>query len=349
MRLYINKNINLLIIKNKMNDKKIMNNCQIVEKSNKKLFKIKKNYQITEWRKDEDEFLLKILSKKKRNKWSFLLKTLQNRTQKECLSRFKSLNNKYVKGRWTQEEDEKLLNLVENFGKNWKLISKVLKNRSNKQIRTRFADHLDEKVNKTKFSEAEDLKLIDLYANQENKFCASIFKKHFSDRTAKDLKNRLDYLIRNNMLGATTNESSSKSLLSEANSQDYYKTSFLGSKEQNKIFDEDNFYSEIKKKTNNNNNDNSNFNNKFLFQNMFNYININNNNIDKKIFQSENYIISNLKSPELEENYGQNYFDENNLILNNYNDFNLYEENNTKEENHYKTFTKSFLRNTMSI
>ena len=57
-----------------------------------RLFKIIKNYKDSIWSKEEDEILMKILTNNKRNKWIILLKALNDRSYKECFSRFKFLN-----------------------------------------------------------------------------------------------------------------------------------------------------------------------------------------------------------------------------------------------------------------
>jgi len=162
-----------------------------------KIFKTKKNFKIAQWKKEEDEIFLEILSTKKRNKWKLLLNILTNKSYNECNARYRFLKNQYTKGRWTKQEDEKIISLVNCFGKNWKLISKVIKNRLNKQIRSRFTEHLDENLNKSNFSLQEDNKILELFSNFQNKFRGNIFKHYFINRTTKSLSNRLKFLLRN--------------------------------------------------------------------------------------------------------------------------------------------------------
>uniref|UniRef100_A0AAZ1XC08 Uncharacterized protein n=1 Tax=Oreochromis aureus TaxID=47969 RepID=A0AAZ1XC08_OREAU len=62
--------------------------------------------------------------------------------------------------KWTQEEeDEKIVELVAKYGtKHWTLISKHLKGRLGKQCRDRWHNHLDPMINKSCWTDEEDLK-----------------------------------------------------------------------------------------------------------------------------------------------------------------------------------------------
>jgi len=94
------------------------------------------------WTSEEDQTLLKVLNDCKRNKWKTACSILKNRTPIECCRRFHKLNKSIKKGRWTREEDYKLLKLINIFGESWKSISKLLKNRTCRQIRNRYKCYL---------------------------------------------------------------------------------------------------------------------------------------------------------------------------------------------------------------
>ncbi|XP_054625176.1 myb-related protein B-like isoform X3 [Dunckerocampus dactyliophorus] len=62
-----------------------------------------------------------------------------------------------VKGPWTLEEDERVVELVRKFGmKHWSLIAKHMRSRNGKQCRERWLNHLNPLVNKSRWTPEED-------------------------------------------------------------------------------------------------------------------------------------------------------------------------------------------------
>ncbi|XP_051943091.1 transcriptional activator Myb-like isoform X2 [Hippocampus zosterae] len=62
-----------------------------------------------------------------------------------------------VKGPWTLEEDERVVELVRKFGKkHWSLIAKHMRSRNGKQCRERWLNHLNPKVIKSRWTPEED-------------------------------------------------------------------------------------------------------------------------------------------------------------------------------------------------
>jgi len=102
-----------------------------------------------------------------------------------------------VKGSWTKEEDQKILELVNKYGKSWSKISKILVSRNGKQIRDRFINILDPSIKKGKFSIDEDLKLLNLYRKLGPKWAT--ISKFFENRTADMVKNRFHSSIKKNI------------------------------------------------------------------------------------------------------------------------------------------------------
>ncbi|CAI2382054.1 unnamed protein product [Moneuplotes crassus] len=62
----------------------------------------------------------------------------QKKTPDECRERYTALKLCNVKGRFTKEEDEKIIKGVEKYGKSWAIIAKQFINRTSKQIRDRY-------------------------------------------------------------------------------------------------------------------------------------------------------------------------------------------------------------------
>lgn len=76
----------------------------------------------------------------------------------QCQQRWaKVVNPELIKGPWTKEEDEKVIELVRKYGpKKWTLIARFLKGRIGKQCRERWHNHLNPNIKKTAWTEEED-------------------------------------------------------------------------------------------------------------------------------------------------------------------------------------------------
>jgi myb proto-oncogene protein len=72
--------------------------------------------------------------------WKKVAEKFEDRSDVQCLHRWqKVLNPELVKGPWTKEEDDKVIELVNKYGpKRWSLIANHLKGRIGKQCRERL-------------------------------------------------------------------------------------------------------------------------------------------------------------------------------------------------------------------
>jgi len=104
-----------------------------------------------------------------------------------------------VKGNWGKEEDQLVLDLVAKFGKNWSLISKYIPSRTGKQIRDRYLNTLDSNINRERFSQEEDKKILELYLQYGTKW--SHIAKFFEKRTGDMIKNRFYSTLRKKVHG----------------------------------------------------------------------------------------------------------------------------------------------------
>lgn len=113
------------------------------------------------------------------------------------LPTLKIIDPSIKKGRWQPKEEKKLVNLINLFGKSWRIISKIMKNRSAKQIRNRFRNNLDENLKKDYFTKEEDEKLIKF---MNDKSANRIFLRDlFPNRSIKMINNR-KMLLKNKII-----------------------------------------------------------------------------------------------------------------------------------------------------
>lgn len=93
-----------------------------------------------------------------------------------------------IKGSWTREEDEIIVNFVKQHGtKNWTKLATLLPGRIGKQCRERWRNHLDPEVNRSPWTEVEDEILINLHETLGNQWV----------KIAESLPGRSDNAIKN--------------------------------------------------------------------------------------------------------------------------------------------------------
>lgn len=159
---------------------------------------------IHKWTKEEDMHLLKIIEKYGTKNWVFLSSFLPGRNAIQCSGRYTRIKPGIKKGSWTPEEDKKVLELVQKNGKKWTEISKQMPSRTGKQIRDRYINSLEPSINKSRFTDEEDHKIISLL-RKYGKVWSGIASE-LPGRTADMVKNRfyctLKYYIKdeNNFL-----------------------------------------------------------------------------------------------------------------------------------------------------
>lgn len=96
---------------------------------------------------------------------------------------------------FTKTEDERIMELVERFGKkNWALISSFMNGRTAKQCRDRYCNYLIPGFFQGEWSKEEDELLLKLYKENGSKW--SVIKNHFPKRSSNSLKNRWYYFLR---------------------------------------------------------------------------------------------------------------------------------------------------------
>jgi myb proto-oncogene protein len=123
------------------------------------------NRKVGKWAAEEDAKLIDAVQKHGKD-WVAVAALVSGRNNKECRQRWADNlepNTNRKMGKWTAEEDAKLIEGVRKHGKEWVAVAALVPGRMDKLCRQRWADNLEPNTDRKvgRWREEEDAKLTD--------------------------------------------------------------------------------------------------------------------------------------------------------------------------------------------
>lgn len=143
------------------------------------------------WTETQDKILTEKAKEYQYKHWSLVAKHIPGKTGTQCSRRINIIKRGVSKGAWSVEEDKKLIQLFNLYGRKWVKISEKMQQRTDGQIRDRYVNYLDPNIKKSKFTKEEDATIlkwykiykhswVDIAKKVEGRTCGVIKKRFYS-------------------------------------------------------------------------------------------------------------------------------------------------------------------------
>lgn len=158
----------------------------------------KENEKRKEWSKQESDLLYYNYYTLNKKDFNELKKLFPYKTVQQLVQRIKKYEIKSKLKNFSRQDDLKIIELVDSYGKNWKKISTFFEGYSPEIIEQRYKNKLDPNLKRTKFSPEEDDKILALYNQFGNKW--KEIASFFPDRNVNMVKNRYYSFLKRKVL-----------------------------------------------------------------------------------------------------------------------------------------------------
>ncbi|KAL4949317.1 Homeodomain-like protein [Aspergillus filifer] len=128
--------------------------------------------------------------------WNDIAQHIPGRSNKDCRKRyFNRFTDGLRKGSWTQEEDDRLLHLVERYQFRWAAIAQKMETRNADQCSKRWHHCLNPDLERSPWTDAENNLLLSAIETHGSSW-KDIQQCHFPTRSANNIKNQYTVLSR---------------------------------------------------------------------------------------------------------------------------------------------------------
>jgi hypothetical protein len=141
------------------------------------------------WTPEEDALLHSIVQSTETMNWKSAETQFPGKTSQQLFERWtKVLDPRLLKGSWTRQEDEVIIQYVQTYGcQSWTKLAQLLPGRIGKQCRERWFNHLNPDLSRGQWTPEEDQRLLELHEQ---------FGNHWS-KIAMLMPTRADNMIKN--------------------------------------------------------------------------------------------------------------------------------------------------------